>query len=554
MKSVLLIGLFLLSVLWAQDWKQYPYIPAGGEIAFPVDEGNHPDYGGSLGQGMEWWYLNFHLQGVSSNRHYSAMITYFDFLLYPRIINIADEDQHLFYSQTSLGFLQSSSDSLNIHYFTYTGDTDYFRNLRDSSGMLPFQYELQAGDGDYQLNVTLDLVKRPLLIGQDGLIFFTTGSSYYYSLTYMNVQGNLVFAGVTDSVTGVAWMDHQYGPFMVGPGGAESYEWFSVQLSNGVDICFWNTFTAQNTIPQDDHHRLSTLYLNDTMQDTTSRFQLHRLQYWLYEPNAYFASQFNYVDTLHQINITITPVFQEQVVPFVNMQYFWEGSCQVSGTYQGNPVSGVAFAELLHIYREPMVDLLSPNGGEIIQDTFRVNWQLQNPDEGNPLQYDLFYSPDSGAHFYPLAQALTDTSYLWDVSGFPSGTGYLLSVVGYSVDSTIVGADTSDGYFSVQSSSAVSRENTVPATFTLMNAYPNPFNGRLTVTFRNISRTRVSFQVYDVLGHLIYTAPVKTFLPGTHRLYWNANSDSGWPVSSGIYVIRLKNEHRVFTRKVVLVR
>ncbi len=549
-----LVVLLFVPLLLAQDWKSYPYLPPGGTIAFPVDEGNHSQYGGSLGQGMEWWYLNFHLQSVTTGRHYSAMVTYFDFFLYPRIINVADEDQHLFHSFTSTGILNASVDSLNLTYLSTTGDVDFFRNLRDSTGMRPFQYQLQAGAGDYQLNLTLDLQKRPLLIGQNGLIYFSTGSSYYYSLTYLAVQGNIVFAGITDTVQGVAWMDHQYGPFFVQPGAGDSYEWFSVQLSNGVDICFWNAFTPQNTIPTDDQHRLSTLYLDDFHQDTTSQFRIERQKFWQYEPNAYFASQFVYADSIHDLYLTITPVFQEQVVPFINLSYFWEGSCTVSGTYQGNPVTGMAFAELLHIYREPQIELISPNGGEVVTDSIRIHWTLQNPDDGNPLRYDLFYSPDSGANFYPLVSGLTDTTFWWDVNGFPAGQGYLLSVVGYSVDSTIVGADTSDGFFRVEGSSALTSHSVVTKRFLLHGFYPNPFNNRLTIAITLPRNSRFSFAVYDVLGRLVYRSSVAQLSAGKHRLFWDGRDMSGREVGSGVYLVKLTGGGAQVVRKVMLVR
>ena len=57
------------------------------------------------------------------------------------------------------------------------------------------------------------------------------GQSKYYSWTSLRTTGTMVDHGVHIKVTGLSWMDHQWGPLDLPSGGG--WDWFSVQLSNG---------------------------------------------------------------------------------------------------------------------------------------------------------------------------------------------------------------------------------------------------------------------------------------------------------------------------------
>jgi predicted secreted hydrolase len=84
-----------------------------------------------------------------------------------------------------------------------------------------------------QRPVALHLGEPPL---QPGLISFgPAGYSYYYSRTRMDVAGTLALdGGPARPVRGQAWMDHQWGDFLVLGGGG--WDWFSGQLADGRDV------------------------------------------------------------------------------------------------------------------------------------------------------------------------------------------------------------------------------------------------------------------------------------------------------------------------------
>lgn len=62
------------------------------------------------------------------------------------------------------------------------------------------------------------------------------GGSYYYSRTRLAARGELTAGGDTRLVTGQAWMDHQWGNFVVAGGG---WDWYSLQLDDRTELMLY---------------------------------------------------------------------------------------------------------------------------------------------------------------------------------------------------------------------------------------------------------------------------------------------------------------------------
>jgi len=530
----------------AQGWKSYPYHPDGTLIYFPRDEGSHPEF--KPGSGTEWWYVNLHLQGDSSHHDYSAMVAYFNYNF--RIFNITDETDQDFHSFTNIGLLSVSEEYLGLKFYPLLLDTEQWVTKRDSLGaLLPFQYHLKVGGENYSLDLDLDAQKRPLIIGRDGLVTVGSGDSYYYSLTQLLVTGRLKFKEKTEAVSGIAWIDHQYGPFFVSPGGEESYEWFSLQLDNGMDINLWNIFTGENKIPQDDSHRIFTMYIDDQTQDTSSTFSLQRLSFWEYSEQLYFSSGWHLMEPIHNIDLVITPLFQDQVVGF-GESIFWEGSCRVAGKIHEKSVGGHAFAELLHLYATPQITVISPNGGEQWDGSQPVVWRLDNPDDGNPLQYDLYFKTEGDSQYFPIAAGLIDTMFYWDVSNLAPRDSIRIKVVGYSIDSSIIGADISDGIFPIVPATAIKNwDNQELNSFQLFQNYPNPFNTVTAISYQLSAFSEVDLAIYDMLGRKIKTLVHENQQRGNYEIRFDAAE-----LASGMYFYKLKAGNFQQIKKMILIK
>lgn len=88
-----------------------------------------------------------------------------------------------------------------------------------------------------------------------------------------------------------------------------------------------------------------------------------------------------------------------------------------------------------------------------------------------------------------------------------------------------------------------------PAEFRLSSAYPNPFNGRLRVSFSLAQSGPASLRAFDLTGREVGVLAGGRQAAGEHRAAWDAGS-----LPSGVYILRLASASRTRTTKVVLVR
>ncbi|UCB59620.1 MAG: hypothetical protein JSW72_05635 [Candidatus Bathyarchaeota archaeon] len=94
----------------------------------------------------------------------------------------------------------------------------------------------------------------------------------------------------------------------------------------------------------------------------------------------------------------------------------------------------------------PSVTVTYPNGGEVVGDSFNINWTASDAD-GDPLTFKLFFSNDYGVRWRPISTRLTGTSFHLDASVLPGGSQSMIRVV--VSDGFHTSEDQSDVVFSV---------------------------------------------------------------------------------------------------------
>ncbi len=81
----------------------------------------------------------------------------------------------------------------------------------------------------------------------------------------------------------------------------------------------------------------------------------------------------------------------------------------------------------------------------------------------------------------------------------------------------------------------IEAEATVPNTFNIAQNYPNPFNARTTIEYNLPLDTRVTLDIFDILGRKIETLVNGNQSSGAHAVVWNADK-----VASGLYFYRIQ--------------
>jgi hypothetical protein len=95
----------------------------------------------------------------------------------------------------------------------------------------------------------------------------------------------------------------------------------------------------------------------------------------------------------------------------------------------------------------PQVTVIFPNGGEALDGVQTITWEGYDED-GDPLRYDILYSPDGGRSWLPLAIQQTDTSYPFYTSQVTSSANGLIRVVASDGFNTVI--DESDNPFAIR--------------------------------------------------------------------------------------------------------
>ncbi len=93
-----------------------------------------------------------------------------------------------------------------------------------------------------------------------------------------------------------------------------------------------------------------------------------------------------------------------------------------------------------------------------------------------------------------------------------------------------------------------------PAATLRLDAWPNPANPRVTVSFGLPAAGLATLTVHDARGRRVRTLLAAERIPGTDQIVWDGADDAGLPVPSGIYQLRLDAAGRVAKRSVTLVR
>lgn len=92
----------------------------------------------------------------------------------------------------------------------------------------------------------------------------------------------------------------------------------------------------------------------------------------------------------------------------------------------------------------PTVTVLAPNGGEEWAGTQTIRW-LASDEDGDDLSFTIFYTPDDGRSWFPVASGVQGNAYAVDTSSLPGGDAARVRVI--ATDGFHTSQDDSDGTF-----------------------------------------------------------------------------------------------------------
>ena len=324
------------------------------EFQFPRDHGPHNDYA------TEWWYYTGNLTGEDGGQ-YGFQLTFFRSALAPgepdRLSDFAAQQLYMaHFAVTSapagrhVSFDRFSRAAGGVAGATgsprYEVWLDDWRARETMPGQMRLQAAAEDADGAVSINLTLAETHPPLLHGEAG--FSRKGpepgnANHYYSLVRMETVGEIVFAGRRIPVTGLSWMDHEFGTSALS-GDAVGWDWFAVTLDNDVVLMFAEVRTLSGASQEIFE---GTLSFPDGRQVSIQPddFTLTPTEQWTSPASGtVYPGGWRVTFPRHEIELTIDPLIDDQEMDVAFTYY--EGATVVRGTMNGEPVAGRGYVEL----------------------------------------------------------------------------------------------------------------------------------------------------------------------------------------------------------------
>lgn len=322
-----------------------------GPVSLPQDEAAHRD------SAMEWWYFTGHLQGtdVFGGKHeYGFEVTHIRLDALDSEPLAAAYNGHLAISDITRGTFKQNMSMIGIQSdvvpsgggFNNTVGTTHMEGKNGVN-------KISAGFADLSyssINLTLSQSTPTTLHGDNGVIpYGPFGESAYYSQTNLKVKGTLFDHGLLVNVTGIGWLDHQWGDFAPGTGG---WDWFAVQLANNTQYMLYFVKDENDQVDE----VIATLVKADGSKVNLDPSQVSHtaLGTWT-SPHTGYVYDSGWQVTVPGGTLTITPKLldQELYIPLIangETGSYWEGANRVTGTINGQAVVGQSYVELTPKY------------------------------------------------------------------------------------------------------------------------------------------------------------------------------------------------------------
>ncbi len=304
-------------------------------VQLPDDEGAHSN-------DLEWWYFNGHLAS-EDGQEFSYHYVTFQSVVPPGIttrlaqLSLADHAKgaHLTYEEAALPIVQPRSREFDVP----VGDLAMSGNGE--------MYHLKFGTGDYSVELEAVSQRPAVLHHGTGLVDLDiAGKTYYYSRTRLETSGRVSVAGVPVAVTGLSWMDHQWGDFTTQNIG---WDWLSLNLDDGSDLTVSVVWDREGREPISSY---GTYVPADSpaIHLPGDDISLSPTGTWTSPDNgAVYPMNWTLKVESLGLELTLTPSSEEAeftLTGFVPIIY-WEGSVRAKGARNDAPVEGQGFVEMV---------------------------------------------------------------------------------------------------------------------------------------------------------------------------------------------------------------
>ena len=323
--------------------------PPARQAVLPQEEAVHPK------NPLEWWYLTGHLKDVDTGQEFGVEYVFFYFTRNGKqewqMVNfaISDPAQQRFYYDYKYDKLKHTPPTgLPLNLSQRKDDQTW--TLGGQEGRYHLQARIVAPAGQ-ALDLTTEPLK-PVLLHGGGTGYEQYSPTFragYYSYPRLSATGTLEVNGQTHRVSGQMWYDRQWDCTTI-VSRAVGWDWLSIQLDQPQEELMLNILRDKKANQQ----TYNGSFFGAEAQNQhlgAGDFTLEPLTYWTSPASGRrYPQKWRVVVPAQGYDLVVEPLLPQQELGLKILKVFtlwyWEGMCRVSGTHNGQPVTGRAYVEM----------------------------------------------------------------------------------------------------------------------------------------------------------------------------------------------------------------
>ena len=179
-------------------------------------------------------------------------------------------------------------------------------------------------------------------------------ASHYFSYTRMQTTGKVFIKGKEYRVTGTSWMDREFSSDQLNPK-LVGWDWFSLKLDNNTEIMLYQLRREDGGVdPFSSGTRVSADGVSSHLKK--EKFSVTVTDDWTSKhTNATYPAAWTITIADSGTRLKLKPDLADQELHHLRSisGSYWEGSVSIEGTFEGQPVQGKGYVELVG-YQTPL--------------------------------------------------------------------------------------------------------------------------------------------------------------------------------------------------------
>lgn len=203
-------------------------------------------------------------------------------------------------------------------------------------------------------------------------------------------------------------------------------------------------------------------------------------------------------------------------------------------------VNSTTHADSTQIYEKPVLSLTWQS---IMPAIGILGYSYQLDENASSIPDNQLEGTHTAKEYY-LTPATESYTYWFHLRAFDKA-GFWSSTTHFRINT---------GNFRFEETTRIVDPGNLPESGFRISAYPNPFNAQTQISYTLNAAANVEILIFNIKGQLVRQLLQQSQQPGQYQLSWDARTDDGKSLPSGIYLVVLRAGKVFRTQKITLIR